>query len=50
MVVGQKRKTLEELTAELYGEGVAAEEKTLQAAAAGETVGEDYGKKAAEVQ
>jgi len=43
-----KRKTLEELTAELYGEGIAGEEKVLAATAgAGTTVvaGEDFGKK-----
>jgi len=50
MVVGQKRKTLEELTAELYGEGVAAEEKALHAAPVGETAGEDYGKKISDEQ
>lgn len=48
MVVGQKRKTLEELTAELYGEGISGEEKALAAGTAGTTVvaGEDHGKKA----
>jgi len=44
-----KRKTLEELTTELYGEGIAAEEKALHASpSAGGAVAEDYGKKVEE--